>query len=193
MVYINELRACLEEWNHEVGEERVTDFDWLISNFCMQLGYNDFTSKEFKTNSVQELEQHLIKLSNSTGIFEEIIVDGILFNIYSILNRNITNRENMIKDSEKLLANAEKVSSMELNNVKSMVQENLDRLQAPNYIEIAKKEMKLWEKVYEKHFNFSEREILSKKSKRLMYSTMKKNMSQDEREKIEEIKAIIKD
>ncbi|MGE7946463.1 hypothetical protein [Lysinibacillus sp. NPDC093688] len=191
MVYIKELRECLEEWNHEVSDERITDFDWLISIICMQIGYSDFDSKEFRTNSVQELEKHLIKLSKSTAIFEEIIVDGILFNIYSILNRNISNRDNDIRHSENLLANVEK-SSRDVNKVKEMALANLDRLQAPNYIEIAEKELKLWKKVYEKHFSLSEREILLREKDKLMLSTMKKNMSDDERQQFEEIKAEIR-
>jgi hypothetical protein len=186
MIYIKQLSKCLEEWNFEVGEKRITDFNGLISSLTIQLGYVDFQSAEFKTNPVQSLEKLLIKLTESTTVFEEILVDGILFNIQSSLNRNVLNREKVIKYNEFLLENADKLS---IRDVKEMVVATLDKLKAPDYIDLAEKEIEIWNKVYDKYFSPEVREELFNEKSKTMSKVFQGNMSDDERLEYEEIKA----
>jgi len=190
MIYIKQLSRCLEEWDSEVGENRITDLKGLVSSLTIQLGRVDFGSDEFKTTPIQSLENLLIELIESTTIFEEIIVDGILFNIYSHLNGNISRREIVIKTNESLLKNAAKLGNVE--EVREMVLATLDKLNAPDYIELAEKEIEIWGKVYNKYFNSSVREELFNEKSFLMTKTTVSKMSDDDRRQYEEIKEKLK-
>lgn len=189
MSYIKQLSKCLEEWDSGVGENRITELDRLVSSLTIQLGHVDY-SDIFKTKPIQSLENLLIELTESTTIFEEIIVDGILFNIYSFLNGNISRRENFIKTNEALLKNAEKLGDVE--EVKEMVLATLAKLNAPDYIELAEKEIEIWGKVYNKYFSPSVRDELFNGKTSLMTKSIVAKMSDDDRRQYEEIKEKLK-
>lgn len=185
LVYIKQFSKCLEEWNTEVGEKRVTDLKGIVSMVAIQLGYVDYSSDEFNTNPINTLEELLVELTESTTIFEEIIVDGILFSIYSYLNNNISNREKVIKSNEFLLKNAEKLS---IKDVKEMTQATITKLQAPDYIELAEKEIEIWKNVYNKYFSSKVREDLMDEKTYLASKEMQAKMSVEERRLYEETK-----
>lgn len=189
-MFAKSLIKVLKEWDESLNDSKLTDIGNLISAGLLQLGSEDFQEDGYHDDPYRYLENRIRQLQKNEGVFEELIVDGLLVSFQRFFTNQINNREEFIYNNEKLLKDARKFIEHGQKISENFIRDTEERillLNSPEYLPLAKKELETWEEITSRVFSIENRDEMGRKIFTEIHERHKEQMSEEEREKFNDL------
>ncbi|ALC80437.1 hypothetical protein [Bacillus gobiensis] len=187
MIYIEKLISSLQEWNKKVGEERITPLSGLVSLALLQLGSEEYKAEDYQNNPLSTLKKRIEYLQRNESIFEEFLVNGIIFLIKNYFNDLIVKREEHIYNNESLL---ERINKNELEISSNFVEDTKRKVQflkSEEYVRFSKIEFDTWNEIISVNFSPSELEVMDREMALEAHRRHEEQMNPEEKRVFQDI------
>lgn len=190
MIYVKSLCKALEDWDNQIGEERLTDLSGIVSVILLQLGSDSYKNEDYNENPLKYLENRLAYIKNSVGIFEEFLVEGAITLLTNYFSEQLSKREELIKSNERLLIDAEKIE-LDAPFI-GATKAKIDVFKSDTYPILCLKELKAWEESLGQHFSKEKRDEMANEKALEAMSEYKKSLSPEQLQQFIHIKEKLK-
>ncbi|MBH0171037.1 hypothetical protein [Fictibacillus sp. 18YEL24] len=189
-MFANSLIKVLKEWDESVKDSKLTDMGGLISVGLLHLGSEDFKEDGYHANPYRFLENRILQLQKNEGVFEEFIVDGLLSLFYKHFKDQVNKREEYIYNNENLIKSAIKLNKAGGDIPVNFIKDTEDKillLNSPEYLTLAKNELKAWEEISSRVFSDENRNEMERNIMIENHARYKEQMPEEERKRLNEI------